>query len=192
VNVEPLTPERFADLVTLFGPNGANSGCWCMWWRVAAKDWSGNGNAGNRAAFEEIVRRGAPTGLLAYHDGMPVGWTAVAPRSAYPRLLRSATLRLEPADEALWAVTCFYIHRNHRRSGVAAALLDAALDHARDQKAGAVEGYPVDTSGERRPSGDLFTGTVSLFAGAGFVVHSRPASGRRIVMRRTLGRARRP
>jgi GNAT superfamily N-acetyltransferase len=186
MNVEPLTPERFTDLVKLFGPNGANSGCWCMWWRVPAKDWSANGNAGNRAAFEEIVRRGEPVGLLAYHDGTPVGWTALAPRSAYPRLLRSTTLRLEPTDGTLWSVTCFYIHRNHRRSGVAVALLDAAVDQARQQKAAAVEGYPVDTSGDRRPSGDLFTGTVSLFAGAGFVEYSRPPSGRRIVMRRTL------
>ena len=66
MTIEPLTPQRFPDLVTLFGPNGASSGCWCMWWRVPAKDWSAGGNAGNRAAFEETVRRGEPVGLLAY------------------------------------------------------------------------------------------------------------------------------
>jgi GNAT superfamily N-acetyltransferase len=186
VNVEPLTAARWADLVTLFGPNGASSGCWCMWWRLPAKAWSAGGNAGNRAAFEQTVRRGEPTGLLAYHEGSPVGWTAVAPREAYPRLWRSRTLALEPADN-LWAVTCFYIHRHHRRAGVAAVLLDAAVAYAQNQGASAVEGYPVDTRGDRRPSGDLFTGTVSLFAGAGFTEHSRPATGRRIVMRRTVG-----
>jgi GNAT superfamily N-acetyltransferase len=188
VNVESLTAERWPDLVTLFGPNGANSGCWCMWWRVSAKDWSANGSPGNRAAFEEIVRRGEPTGLLAYHEGMPVGWTAVAPRDAYPRLVRSTTLRLAPDDGGLWAVTCFYIHRSHRRGGVAAALLDAAVDHAGARGATAVEGYPVDTGGGRRPSGDLFTGTVTLFANAGFTEHSRPPTGRRIVMRRRISR----
>ena len=181
MNIVPLTPDRFADLERLFGPNGANSGCWCMWWRVAAKDWQA---ADNRAAIAGIVGRGEPVGLLAYDADEPVGWTAVAPRPAYPRLLRSQTLRLAPADEpGVWSVTCFYIHRRYRRKGVAAALLDAAVAHAETQGTTAVEGYPVDTAGERRPSGDLFTGTVPLFARAGFHEHARPATGRRIVMR---------
>src|SRR5579859_718697 len=95
VNIEPLTAERWDDLATLFGPNGANSGCWCMWWRVPAKEWTDNGNAGNRTGFEAVVRRGEPAGLLAYRDGTPVGWAALAPRPAYPRLLRSRTLALQ-------------------------------------------------------------------------------------------------
>jgi GNAT superfamily N-acetyltransferase len=184
MNIVPLTPDRFADLERLFGPNGANSGCWCMWWRVAAKDWKA---AANHDALAATVERGEPVGLLAYDADEPVGWTAVAPRSAYPRLLRSQTLRLAPADEpGVWSVTCFYIHRRHRRGGVAAALLAAAVEHAKTQGARAVEGYPVDTGGERRPSGDLFTGTVPLFARAGFREHARPTSGRRVVLRLDL------
>jgi GNAT superfamily N-acetyltransferase len=188
VNVVPLTGARFPDLVRLFGPNGANSGCWCMWWRVPAKEWTANGNAGNRAALHEAVRGGEPVGLLAYDGGDPVGWTAVAPRTAYPRLLRSPTLKLAPADEAgVWSVTCFYIHRKHRRQGVALALLAAAVEQARAGGATVVEGYPVDTGGDRRPSGDLYTGTVALFTRAGFRIHARPASGRRVVMRFSAG-----
>lgn len=187
MNVAPLTGQRLPDLARLFGPNGANSGCWCMWWRVSAAQWTTNGNAGNRAAFEGVVRAGEPAGLLAYDAGTPVGWVAVAPRNRYPRLVRSRTLGLSPADEPdLWAVTCFYIDRHHRRAGVAAALLSAAVDHARAHGARAVEGYPVDTAGDRRPSGDLFTGTVGLFTAAGFRVHSRPASGKRVVVRLSL------
>jgi GNAT superfamily N-acetyltransferase len=186
VKIEPLSAERWADLVTLFGPNGANSGCWCMWWRVPAKEWTANGNAGNRTAFEAVVRRGEPAGLLAYDNGTPVGWAAVGPRGAYPRLLRSQTLALQEDEPGIWSVNCFYIHRNHRRGGVAGVLLDAAVDHAGARGATTVEGYPVDTAGERRPFGDLFTGTVALFAAAGFTVHSRPTTGRRVVMRRRI------
>jgi GNAT superfamily N-acetyltransferase len=187
MNIVPVTPDRFPDLARLFGPNGANSGCWCMWWRIPAKDWTAAGNAGNRAALAAAVDRGEPVGLLAYEADDPVGWTAVAPRAAYHRLLRSQTLRLAPADEpGVWSVTCFYIHRRHRRGGVAAALLDAAVAHARVQGATAVEGYPVDTGGDRRPSGDLFTGTVPLFTRAGFREHTRPPTGKRIVVRLSL------
>ena len=133
-------------------------------------------------ALAGAVHSGEPVGLLAYDGGTPVGWVAVAPRYRYPRLLRSTTLHLAPDDEpGVWSVTCFYIHRRHRRSGVAAALLAAAVDYAAGT---VVEGYPVDTGGDRRPSGDLFTGTVALFTRAGFHVHDRPAGGRRVVMRR--------
>ena len=34
MEIRDLTPERWDDLVTLFGSNGACGGCWCMWWRI--------------------------------------------------------------------------------------------------------------------------------------------------------------
>lgn len=114
LSIEPLDRTRWDDLVTLFGRGGASSGCWCMWWRLRAKDWSaGAGTAardpvcGNKAAFEAVVADGEPTGLLAYDDGVPVGWCAVAPRSAYPRLLRSTTIGpLDPDEPGVWSVSC--------------------------------------------------------------------------------------
>jgi len=48
----PLTPDRWSDLEQLFGRNGAYAGCWCMWWRVAGKDWSAQRGEGNRVAFK--------------------------------------------------------------------------------------------------------------------------------------------
>jgi GNAT superfamily N-acetyltransferase len=184
LEIRPVGRTSFPDVAALFGPNGANSGCWCMWWRISAKEWSDRGRDGNRAAFEAVLRSGQPAGLLAYSEGTPVGWCAAAPRTAYPRLLRSPTLRLaDPDDPGVWSVTCFFINRHHRRAGVAHALLSAAVGHAADAGATAVEGYPVDTGGDRRPSGDLFTGTVGLFAACGFTEYARPATGRRLVMR---------
>jgi GNAT superfamily N-acetyltransferase len=184
LDIRPVEPDGFADIAALFGPNGANSGCWCMWWRISGRDWTTGGSASNRAGFEAVVRSGQPAGLLGYDEGTPVGWCAVAPRTAYPRLLRSRTLRLtEPDDPGVWSVTCFFINRHHRRQGVSHALLCAAVGYAAGRGATAVEGYPVDTSGDRRPSGDLFTGTFGLFAGAGFTEYARPATGRRVVMR---------
>ena len=165
-----------------------------MWWRVAAKDWSaGAGSAahdpdrGNKAAFERVVAGGEPTGLLAYAGTDPIGWCAVAPRSAYPRLLRSRTIgTLDPDEPGIWAVTCFFIHRTQRRAGVGHALLAAAVEFAAEGGARAVEGYPVDTGAGRRASGDLFTGTVAQFARAGFTPVGGASGGKRVVMRRTI------
>jgi GNAT superfamily N-acetyltransferase len=192
IEVREVGPDLWPDLETLFGPSGAYSGCWCMWWRVPSKEFSANGNAGNRSALEGVVRQAEPVGLLAYSDGAPVGWMALAPREAYPRVLRSPALKPKAGPQAgVWSVTCFFIHRAHRRSGVARALLDAAAAHAKRHGASIVEGYPVDTDQGRAPAAaELFTGTVKMFTRAGFTVHERPPTGRRVIMRRSVRKGR--
>jgi GNAT superfamily N-acetyltransferase len=186
IEVRPVDAARWDDLVTLFGPIGACAGCWCMWWRIPGPEFSRGRNAGNRAALESLVRAGEPVGLLGYAGDVPVGWAALAPRPAYRRVLRSPALKpAAPDDAGVWAVPCFFIQRAHRRTGVAGALLDAAVAHAGEQGASAVEGYPVDPgTGRRPPAAELYTGTIGLFARAGFTEHARPATGRRVVMRR--------
>jgi GNAT superfamily N-acetyltransferase len=192
--IEPLDAARWPDLCTLFGRSGANSGCWCMWWRLRAKDWTEGAGAaarepetGNMARFERVVAGGEPTGLLAYLDGAPAGWCAVAPREAYPRLLRSTTIAPEdPGEPGVWSVTCFFIGREHRRAGLGHRLLDAAVAWAGENGARVVEGYPVDTGGVYGTSGDYFTGTVGQFERAGFMPAPQPKPGKRVVMRRTI------
>jgi GNAT superfamily N-acetyltransferase len=162
-----------------------------MWWRLRAKDWTAGAGAaandpdtGNKVAFERIVAGGESTGLL---NGDPVGWCAIAPRQAYPRLFRSTTIApLDPDGPGVWSVSCFYIKRAHRGAGLGHTLLAAAVAWATDHGAAFVEGYPVETSGVRGTSGDYFTGTVSQFERAGFVALLRPSQGKRIVMRRSV------
>ena len=183
LTIEPLTPDRWDDLVTLFGPNGANSGCWCMWWLKPAKDWERDAGAQNRRQFQRLVRNGPPPGLLAYRDGTPVGWCAIAPRAGYVRLNRSP--KLKPIDdEPAWAVTCFYIHRKHRGSGIARALLDAAIAWAQDHRATLVEGYPLDTSIRPASNSAAYTGTLGMFEDAGFIEAAR--RGDRPIVRRPV------
>jgi GNAT superfamily N-acetyltransferase len=44
----------------------------------------------------------------------------------------------EPLDDLadVWSVTCLFVHRTARRSGVAKLLLDGAVEHARRNSAG--------------------------------------------------------
>lgn len=72
-----------------------------------------------------------------------------------------------------------------RRRGLAAALLEAAVDWARKRGAVSVEGHPVDTEGERRGSGDLYHGTLAMFLSAGFDLVDRRGT-RRALVRRAL------
>src|SRR5215475_7540632 len=192
--IEPMDASRWDDLCTLFGPSGASSGCWCMYWRLPAKEWTaGNGSAardpmnGNKVKFQRVVASGEPTGLLAYVDGAPAGWVAVAPRDAFPRVRRSTTLApLDPDETDVWSVNCFFIGRRHRRSGLASDLLAAAVTWAKERGAAVVEGYPVMPAEVRGNAGDFYTGTVSQFEKAGFVLQPRPKTIRRVVMRRPV------
>jgi GNAT superfamily N-acetyltransferase len=186
LEIHPLTPDRWDDLVTLFDRPGDPKGCWCMFYRVRSRDFERLWGKGARAAFRGVVKDGPPPGLLAYRDGVPVGWCAVAPREAYPRVLNSRVLRPEDDAPACWAIVCFYVLRSERRGGVAAELLEAAVAFAAEHGAEAVEGYPKDTEGAKRHANEMFVGSMSMFAGAGFAEATR-RSPTRPIMRRELG-----
>jgi ribosomal protein S18 acetylase RimI-like enzyme len=183
VTVLPATPDRWDDVVAVAGERGFTSGCWCTWWRLSAREWEGMPAAERRGRLAGLVADGCVPGLLAYVDGEPVGWVAVAPRTEYPRLDRSPKLR--PVDDVpVWSITCFTVDRHHRRRGVAEALLAAAVDHAGARGAAVVEGYPIDTAGGRRAGADLFTGTLAMFERVGFTEVGR--RGGRPMVRRAL------
>jgi GNAT superfamily N-acetyltransferase len=165
--VHPMTPDRWDDLVMLFGERGASSGCWCMFFRLSGGEFGRQAGAAAREGLRELVRDGAVPGLLAYAEGRPVGWCSVAPRQEFRRVLGSRTLR--PVDHRpVWSVVCFYIDRTARRRGVAERLLDAAIQHADAAGAEALEGYPRDTTARPHPNAELYMGTVSMFQAAGF------------------------
>jgi len=191
LEIRPVTADRWDDLAALFGPSGAFAHCWCTWWRQTSAEFSqGVEDKGrpNRALMHSLVEAGTEPGLLAYRDGRPVGWTSVAPRPQYGRILRSRRIGPEPeeaADERIWSVVCFWIPRKERGKGVANALLEGAVDRARARGAVALEAYPVDTTSGRQPSANLFTGTLSMFQRAGFREVERPP-GAQMVMRLKL------
>ena len=189
VDVLPVTADRWADLVNLFGPSGASDNCWCTWWRQTGAEFTRGierRGAGNRELMDGVVAHGRRPGLMAYRNGQAVGWISVAPRPDYGRVIRSPSLgpgrrSPEAADPLVWSVVCFWMPRRERGKGVAMALLRAAVDHARAGGARVLEAYPVDTGTERRPQSSVFTGTLAMFERVGFTEVERRTEGRPIV-----------
>ncbi|NDL55856.1 GNAT family N-acetyltransferase [Phytoactinopolyspora mesophila] len=181
ITVHPATGERWDDVVAVMGTRGDPSRCWCQFFMFRQRDWHSTTTESRRAALQDQVRGSdASPGVLAYADNQPVGWCAVAPKAAYPRLLHSPNTG--PAVDGVWSVTCFVVKVGHRRQGVATALLAGAVDHARSYGAEAVEGYPVEPSARASvAAADLYHGTASLFADAGFVEINRPSPARAVV-----------
>ncbi len=179
IEVHPVSPERWADLETLFGPAGAYGGCWCMWFRVRRKEFESSGGRRNKAALKAIVDSGEPPGLLAYVDGEPAGWVSLDPREKFAHLEHSRTLRRIDA-QPVWSITCFVIGRRFRRRGLMSALLHAAIEYARERGAQIIEAYPVEPEGGLKGYAG-YTGIASTFRKAGFVEAARASNGRAIV-----------
>ena len=116
------------------------------------------------AALREVVASGPPPGLLAMDGNAAVGWCQLTPRDQLPALERNH--RLQRVDDTpVWAISCFYIRKDHRRQGVTTALIKAAVETARRGGAVAVEAYPLDA--DLTPS-TSHTGYVTTFERLGF------------------------
>ena len=182
--VVPLTPDRWKDFEALFGPRGACAGCWCMEPRLTRSEWERHKGDPNRRLMKRLVDKAdRPPGLLAYLGRKPVGWISIEPREAFSKLARSRILA--PVDDApVWSIVCFFVARDYRRQGLSVALLQGAVDHARQHGARIVEGYPVEPTKPPVPAVFAFTGLAAAYRKARFKEVARRSETRPIMRRR--------
>ena len=179
VEFRPLTSATWDSLAALFAEGGDPMRCWCTFFRRKNASASGAAAAGNRDFLRGLAaRKDLAPGLVAFRDGRAVGWVSLAPREDYERLEHSTVLA--PVDDRpVWSIVCFVVSRTERGRGVAAALLDAAIDYAGNHGATLLEAYPVDTEGRRIPAATAYRGTLGMFERAGFrVVTTRRATSK--------------
>jgi GNAT superfamily N-acetyltransferase len=175
----PLTPERWHDFENLFGDRGACGGCWCMWPRLSRPQYEAQKGAQNKRAMKKLVDGGHRPGILAYQNGAAIGWCSVAPRELFLRLERSRILK--PVDEQpVWSIVCFFIAKEHRRGGLSAKLLKAAIDFVRQRGGRVVEGYPVEPK-KKQADAFVWMGLASAFVKAGFKEVERRSETRPIM-----------
>ncbi|QTX04962.1 GNAT family N-acetyltransferase [Agromyces archimandritae] len=179
----------FSDVEAVFGTRGDPAGCWCQWFKLTGAAMDATPVAELRGALEAQIRSGGDhgPGLIAYDGGTPVGWCAIEPRPQLPsaartRIVKAGTANPDFADEGVWVLSCFVVPREHRRRGIGAALARAAGDYARERGARVIEGYAVDPGARAKTSAaELFHGSVSMFAGAGYEEVARPKPDRAIM-----------
>jgi GNAT superfamily N-acetyltransferase len=151
-----------------------------MVWRLTTREWTAGKGARNRRAMMRLVKSGARPGVLAYRGRDAIGWCAIAPRRDYTALARSRVLR-PVDDEAVWSISCLFIRKADRRSGLSARLLRAAVEFAAKRGARIVEGYPIEPTMERTPDPFVWTGVPSAFRRAGFTEVARRSRSRPIM-----------
>ena len=83
--------------------------------------------------------------------------------------IQSARLQFHPVTPDRWRD----FEKLFGQNGVTAQLLEAAVQFARKHGAHIIEGYPVDSGGEKKNATSVFTGLASTFQRAGFVEVAR-------------------
>ena len=152
-----------------------------MWWRISRKELESNKSEGNRNAMHALVLGGTVPGILAYEKNQAIGWCAIAPRRDLHSLNRSRILK--PLDErTVWSITCFYVDKLHRNSGLVKQLIQAAVLHAKKNGARIVEAYPHTPVDERAAPVTAYMGFPGAFEQCGFSVE-RQASKSKLIMR---------
>jgi GNAT superfamily N-acetyltransferase len=208
LTIVPANEASWEDLQAVFGLADYPGRCYCQHYRSPELRWSltteerrcrlrkqtncDDPEAGTTTGLVAYLGEGPSRGAESGHGeepgrGEPVGWVAVEPRVAYPRLLRGRTTWQgrdeDKQDPGVWSVTCFTVRKGYRKRGITYALAAATIGYARDNGARAVEGYPIIApAGKEVPWGDMHVGSRQVFAEAGFTEVSRP-SHRRAVMR---------
>ncbi len=168
LSFHPTTPDRWADLESLFGTSGADAGCWCMSWRQTESQLENATPEHNRALFKGQIDSGVSPGLLAYLGDQAVGWCGVSPRASFVRLERHPYFQNPTTDKATWTIICLFVNRQARKQGVASGLLNTAVKYAIANGAQVIEAYPVHSHGKHLTAKEAFPGTVPMFLKAGF------------------------
>ena len=188
--IEVRPAHDFDDLATMFAPrNPQSSVCWCLSWRLSPAENRELTGTDRADRVRELCSRELAPGVLAHIDGEVAGWAGVAPRS---QLYPFAHSRKIPHVDDLpaWSIWCIRVRPGFRKQGLTSALIDGAVEYARDSGAPVVESYPVDNGDQRVDLTMAFVGTRRMFERAGFtkVADTDSVSGGvpRIVMRRML------
>lgn len=178
----PLTPDRWDDFVTLFGPSGACYGCWCTYFRLPRAERDKLDADAKKAMIQNRINAGPPPGVIGYVEGEPAAWVQVGPRSDVPQWNspRTVSRPLDPVDaddHGIWGVSCFFIGRRHRGKGNSHRILKAAIDFARASGARMIEGCPMEKARTSQSLG-LYVGSAAVFKSAGFAEVALRKEGR--------------
>jgi ribosomal protein S18 acetylase RimI-like enzyme len=197
MEIVPATADRWDDVQTVFGTRGGPHHCQCQrirlgdraWWYMPVEERAHHLREQLDAGSSDGETGGvAPTSgaLIAYVDSEPAGWVAVGPRTEFVRYRGSqvpwAGRHEDKDDDGVWAITCFAVRVGYRKQGLMYELATAAVGHARERGAIAVEGYPiVPDPGQQITWGEVNVGTPGPFAAAGLTEVSRPTKRRRVM-----------
>ena len=182
LSFKPLIADNFNDLIILFGEKGACGGCWCMWWRLKNKDYEQSKGIRNKELLENLISNSKPLGIIAYEKNNPIGWCSISPRKSLKRLETSKLFK--PIDNLdVWSITCLYVDKKIRNTGLSVRLINQASEFAFKKGATCIEAYPIHSNKNKTPDLFAYVGFKTAYLNAGFEP-IKQCSKTRLIMRK--------
>ncbi|MFJ3664819.1 GNAT family N-acetyltransferase [Streptomyces sp. NPDC090106] len=190
MTIEVRPASVFEDVRAVIGPKSPTSTvCYCLSHRIPGKVADRLRGQDRAEYVAGLCAADPPPGVLAYDDGVPAGWAAVAPREE-TTFARSRKIP-HVDDLPVWSLWCVRVRAGHRGQGISHALIAGAVDLARAHGAPVVEAYPLDNRGAKVDLTMAYAGLRANFERAGFVhaadTDSVLAGHPRVLMRLELG-----
>jgi GNAT superfamily N-acetyltransferase len=183
--IKPLGRDTWDDFAQLAERhNGVWGGCWCTWFHTLNAEKERTAEA-NRALKERLVREGRAHAALVFDGDLAVAWCQYGRPPELPNINHRKEYEAQLEQLPDYRLTCFFVDKKYRRTGVAAAALNGALDLIGRAGGGVVEAYPQDTAGQKITASFLYSATRSLFEQAGFS-YERPKGKNHCVMSKTV------
>lgn len=184
--VRPLTPETFPAWLALAQKhNGVWGGCYCSYFHG---DTAGTvKDEYDRATFKRrLVDEGVAHAALVFDGDTAIAWCEFGSPEELPNIYHRKQFDAGEDHAAPWRITCFFVDRDHRRSGVAREALDGALRLIAQAGGGEVVSFPNEPRpGKKTSSSFLHNGTRAMFEKAGFTFERRIGTSK-TVMRITV------
>jgi GNAT superfamily N-acetyltransferase len=170
--VAPLSRDNLGAWGDLFRASG--SACFCQYWHFEGtkNEWLARcafEADANRQLSEQMLVSGVFSGVVALDEsGVCVGWLKLSPAEQLVKLRNQSIYRtLAFESKGVLIIGCMLVHPEHRRRGVALALLTGAVTEAKRLGARSVEAYPHAVSHEVHDE-QAFMGRASMFESCGF------------------------
>lgn len=164
-----LTTNTWKDFEELFQKHkGVRGGCWCTYHQLASSEYNKLSREERKEYHRKRVEEGVATGLVLYLDKTPIGWCQFGRGDAFEQLNRNqAYQKLEEDKQATadWRITCIFVDKDYRKSGLSSLILSKTMEMIRDLGGGMVEAFPFDLKGSDKPN---YNGSVSMFQREGF------------------------
>lgn len=180
VPLGPATWDLFADLAERH--NGVWGGCWCTYFHLYPDPVEERRAIGNREFKHQLVLAGRTHAALVLDGDRAVAWAQYGRVEEVPNIHHRKQWEQGVVRRPDFRITCLFVDRAHRRSGLASVAVRGALALIAAEGGGLVESYPHDLPpGTRSSASFLYNATRTMYEQLGFV-YDRPKGKGNCVM----------
>ncbi|HTL41727.1 MAG TPA: GNAT family N-acetyltransferase [Pseudolysinimonas sp.] len=184
--IRALTPETYPAWLALAEKhNGVWGGCYCSYFHGDTEQTVKRDHDGPEY-MRRLVDEGVAHAALVFDGDQAIAWCKYGSPAELPNIYHRKQYDAGEEHPAPWRITCFFVDRDQRRSGVAMEALNGALALIAEAGGGEVVSFPNELEpGKRTSSSFLHNVTRTMFEQAGFTFE-RHIGKSKTVMRKVV------